>query len=71
MGEDDELGTFFDNLPRWGSLPVPPDLNSTKIKAVLSLGLTQPSALTSSDIQELSASVVHHLVTSRCTKLPK
>ena len=64
---DDELGLFFENLPTWGALPVPPDLRSDRVKAILSAGLTTPASLSASDIRELSASVLHHLVTFRCT----
>ena len=63
---DNDLEIFFKGLPIWGDLPIPPDLRSDRIKSILSLGLTKPTALTPSDVQELSASVVHHLVTFRC-----
>ena len=62
-----ELDTFFENLPRWGSLPVPPDVRSDRIKAILSAGLTRPATLSAQEVRELSASVLHHLVTFRST----
>ena len=63
----DELDSFFEGLPIWGSLPVPPDIRSDRIRAILSASLTRPGTVSLADIRELAASVVHHLVTARCT----